>query len=58
MDAHLDMGEVNITYDDLKRAAAENGRSVAETLDIWNRTAESDRQQHADEYKTEAASRA
>ena len=58
MDAHKEMGEANITYDDVKRAADENGRSVAETLDIWNRTAEKDRQQHADEYRTEAGARA
>jgi hypothetical protein len=58
MDAHKEMGEANITYEDLKRAADENGNSVAETLDIWKRTADKDRQQHADEYQTEAASRA
>jgi hypothetical protein len=31
-------GETNITYEDIKRAADENGRSVAETLDIMSRT--------------------
>ena len=38
MDAHLEMGENNITYEDLKRAADENGRSVEETLQIFDRT--------------------
>jgi hypothetical protein len=50
MDAHLVMGEKNITYEDLKAAADENGRSVAETLDIVNRTAARDKEAHADEY--------
>ena len=38
MDAHLEMGESNITYEDIKRVADENGRSVAETIDIMERT--------------------
>jgi len=50
MDAHLEMGESNITYEDIKRAADENGRSVAETLEIMERTKAKDRQDHADEY--------
>jgi len=50
MDAHLEMGESNITYEDIKRAADENGRSVAETLDIMERTKAKDRAQHASEY--------
>ena len=50
MDAHLEMGESNITYEDIKRAADENGRSVAETLDIMERTKAKDREQHAKEY--------
>ena len=53
-DAHLEMGEANITYEDLKRAADENGKSVAETLEIFDRTRNSDRQQHPDEYRVEA----
>ena len=53
MDAHLEMGEANIRYEDVKRAADENGRSVAETLDIMERTAAQDRQQHATEYAPE-----
>ena len=56
MDAHADMGESNIRYEDLKRAADENGRSVAETLDIMDRTVAKDRGQHPAEYATAAAS--
>jgi hypothetical protein len=54
MDAHLEMGAANITYEDVKRAADANGRSVAETLDILERTVAKDRSEHAEEY---AASR-
>ena len=49
-DAHLEMGESNITYEDIKRAADENGRSVAETLEIMDRTEGSDKKQHPDEW--------
>ena len=37
MDAHKEMGEANITYEDVKRAADENGSSVADTLEIMSR---------------------
>jgi hypothetical protein len=50
MQAHLEMGEHNIRYEDIKAAADENGRSVAETLDIVQRTAAKDREDHAAEY--------
>ena len=50
MDAHLEMGSSNITYEDVKAAADENGRSVAETLDIVDRTVAKDRANHAQEY--------
>ena len=50
MDAHREMGESNITYEDMKRAADENGRSVAETLDIMERTKAKDRRDHPKEY--------
>jgi len=53
-DAHLEMGEANITYEDLKRAADENGKSVGETFEIFDRTRNSDKQQHPDEYRVEA----
>ncbi len=55
MDAHREMTEADIRYEDVKRAADENGRSVAETLDIWDRTVAKDREQHSDEYAGEAA---
>ena len=51
MDAHLEMGSSNITYDDVKAAADENGRTVAETLDIIDRTVAKDRGEHAQEYE-------
>jgi hypothetical protein len=50
MDAHLEMGENNIRYEDLKAAADENGRSVTETIDIMERTIASDRGEHQQEY--------
>jgi hypothetical protein len=50
MQAHLEMGERNIDYDDLKRAADENGKTMAEILDIFARTAAIDRGEHPDEY--------
>lgn len=50
MDAHLDMGPANITYEDLKGAADENGKTVAQTLDIFERTVAKDRDDHAGEY--------
>jgi hypothetical protein len=52
MKAHLEMGEKNLTYEDIKAAADENGTSVAETLDIVDRTVAKDREDHADEYAT------
>jgi hypothetical protein len=52
MDAHLEMGESNITYEDLKRAADENGRSVAETIAIMERTEAKDGESHPKEYAT------
>lgn len=50
MDAHREMGEDHVDYDDIKRAAEANGKTVAETLDIFARTAEIDRADHPDEY--------
>jgi hypothetical protein len=52
MDAHLDMGEANIRYEDVERAAKENGRSVAETFEIMDKTRERVRSQHPKEYAT------
>ena len=50
MQAHLEMGEKNIRYEDLKAAADENGRSVAETFDIVTQTVAKDKEDHAEEY--------
>jgi hypothetical protein len=50
MDAHADMGEANITYDDIERAAKNNGRSVEETMRTFEATADKDRREHRDEY--------
>ena len=50
MQAHLEMGEHNIRYEDIEAAAEENGRSVGETLDIMERTKAKDREDHPAEY--------
>jgi hypothetical protein len=52
MRAHDDMGKprVNITYEDVKRAAEANGKSVDETLEMITRTTEKDRAEHPQEY--------
>jgi len=50
MEAHLEMGKANLRYEDVKAAADENGRSVAETLEIMDRTIAIDRGEHASEY--------
>lgn len=55
-DAHLEMGEANITYEDLKRAADSNGKSVAETIQIMERTEEADRKEHQGEYASAGTS--
>ena len=50
MDAHLEMGEHNIRFEDVKAAADENGTTVAETFDIIERTMAKDRGEHEGEY--------
>jgi hypothetical protein len=52
MQAHLDMGPINIRFEDVKAAADENGRSVAETLDIMDRPVAKDRDEHPPEYQS------
>ena len=54
MDAHMEMGDANIRYEDIKRAAEENGRSVAETLSIMEKTEATDRGEHPKEYGQDA----
>jgi hypothetical protein len=56
MDAHLEMGKSNITYEDVKAAADENGNTVAETLDIIERTIAKDRGDHPPEYTASSGS--
>jgi hypothetical protein len=50
MQAHLEMGSSNIRYEDVKAAADENGNTVAETLDIIERTVAQDRSEHSEEW--------
>jgi hypothetical protein len=54
MKAHLEMGD-NITYEDVKRMADGNGKSVDETLEIVRRTVEIDRRDHEREYSASAS---
>jgi hypothetical protein len=53
MDAHAEMGEANITYEDIERAAKNNHRSVEETLRTFEATADKDRREHRDEYRVQ-----
>jgi hypothetical protein len=50
MDAHLEIGERQIRYEDVKDAADEYGRTVAETLAIIDLTIVKDRADHPGEY--------
>jgi hypothetical protein len=52
MDAHRVMGEHNVTYEDIKRAADENGKSVPETMRIVEATREKVEAAHPQEYAT------
>jgi hypothetical protein len=56
MRAHDDMGKpgVNITYEDVKKAADANDMTVAEALAMIARTADKDRGDHPAEYKATA----
>jgi len=54
MDAHKDMGRNNITYEDVQAAARENGKSVEETMQIFDRTRERDQVDHPKEYQETA----
>ena len=53
MRAHDDMGKpgINIIYEDVKRAADANGKSVRETFEIIAKTVEVDQADHPDEYR-------
>jgi hypothetical protein len=56
MRAHDDMGKpgVNIVYEDVKRAADANGKTVAETLATIAKTGDKDRADHPMEYGDDA----
>lgn len=50
MDAHKEMTDKDIRYEDVKAAADANGNSVAKTIDIMERTIAKDREAHKQEY--------
>ncbi|HJR96992.1 MAG TPA: hypothetical protein VJ979_03710 [Actinomycetota bacterium] len=50
MQAHLEMGQNNIRFEDVKAAADENGKTMSETLEIMERTWEIDQGEHGEEY--------
>lgn len=52
MRAHDDMGkpDINITYEDIRRAAEANGITVMQTLENFAKTTEKDRSDHPEEY--------
>jgi hypothetical protein len=50
MMAHKEMTDPDITYEDMKRAADQNGRSVDQVLAMIAKTVEKDRGDHAAEY--------
>ena len=55
MDAHKEMGQANITYEDVERAAKENGKTVAATFETVDATMAKDRADHPDEYQGQRA---
>lgn len=48
-DAHKPMGK-NITYEELRDVAADNGQTVDQALETMRATAAADRQKHVEEY--------
>jgi hypothetical protein len=48
-DAHRKMGN-NVTYEDIRDIAVENGQAVDETLRVLAATAAEDRTRHTEEY--------
>ena len=50
MQAHKEMTEADFTYEDVKRAADQNGTTVDEVLATITKTAEKDRREHPGEY--------
>jgi hypothetical protein len=56
MQAHKEMTEADVTYEDVKQAADENGTTVDQVLATITRTADKDRGEHPAEYATAHAS--
>jgi len=54
MDAHKVMDN-NVTYEDLKKIADGNGKTVEDTLETIRKTADKDRPQHPAEYSSSTA---
>lgn len=52
MDAHLEVGDKDIRYEDIAAAAEQNDLSIAEIFDIVERTIAKDRVDHPQEYAT------
>jgi hypothetical protein len=52
MDAHLEVGDKDIRYEDIAAAAEQNDLSIAEIFDIVERTIAKDRADHPQEYAT------
>ena len=52
MQAHKEMTEADFTYEDVKRAADENGTTVDQVLASIAKTAAKDRGEHPTEYAT------
>jgi hypothetical protein len=50
MQAHKVMTEVDVTYEDVKRAADQNGVTVEQILTTIGKTADIDRDKHPAEY--------
>lgn len=52
MQAHKEMTEADFTYEDVKRAADQNGTTVDAVLATITKTADKDRAEHRAEYTT------
>jgi len=50
MQAHKVMTKVDVTYEDVKRAADQNGATVEQILTTIGKTADIDRDKHPAEY--------
>lgn len=50
MQAHKVMTDADITYEDVKKAADQNGVTVDQVLETIGRTADKDRLEHSSEY--------